>query len=405
VGLAVVTGRNLCSQKKHVLGKLRILHIQRMAAVSGSEKYIKDLAEAQKQDGSDVAVVIVCDQQNFSKLEAFAKEIKAKGIEVFVFYSKKWFSYSIIRSLSQLCRQWKPDLLHTHLLHADVYAAVIKSFFIRSLKIVSTKHGFQETWLEQYGFAVNSKLKKMPFYWLSRLAERKIDQSFTISHAMAAFYYDSKITRQRIPVIHHGLRQEAIPEEAVLATPSSPLRIVSVGRLTRYKGFRYLLDAMAVLKEKQPAVVLEIAGNGPQREELETYCKKLGLTDNVRFLGFQPQPQKLLEKAALVVIPSTVEPFGLVFIEAMAYGKPIVAFDVPAGNEIVKDGETGFLIEPFNTSMMADRLEKILFDPVLANSLGKQGRLTLLQRFKFERVHKNVNDLYTGVLKNLKRPQ
>lgn len=368
-----------------------------MAAVSGSEKYIKDLAEAQKQDGSDVAVVIVCDQQNFPKLEGFANEIKAKGIEVFVFYSKKWFSYSIIRSLSQLCRQWKPDLLHTHLLHADVYAAVIKSFLIRSLKIISTKHGFQETWLEQYGFAVNSRLKKMPFYWLSRLAERKINQSFTISHAMAAFYHDSKITRQRIPVIHHGLGQEAIPEEAVLATPASPLKIVSVGRLTRYKGFLYLLEAMAVVKEEQPAVVLEIAGNGPQREELESYCKKLGLTDNVRFLGFQPQPQTLLEKAALVIIPSTVEPFGLVFLEAMAYGKPIIAFDVPAGNEIVKDGETGILVKLRSIEDMANAIEKLLVNPDLAAELGRNGREQLIKHFSFKRVTAELDQLYRAV--------
>ncbi len=382
-----------------MLKKLRILHIQRMAAISGSEKYIKDLADAQKQVGYDVAIAIVCDPANYPKLEGFANEIKSRGIDVFVFYSKKWFAYSIIRSFTQLCRRWKPDLLHTHLLHADVYAAVVKTFFIRSLKIVSTKHGFQESYLEQYGFAVNSRLKKMPFYWLSRLAERKIDQSYTISHAMAAFYHDSKITRHRIPVIHHGLRQEAIPEEAVLATPSSPLRLVSVGRLTRYKGFRYLLDAMAVLKEKQPAVVLEIAGSGPQREELESYSSELGLANHVRFLGFQPQPQKLLEKAELVVIPSTVEPFGLVFIEAMAYGKPIIAFDVPAGNEIVKDGETGFLIEPFNVESMAHKMEKILADQKLAGYLGVNARRLLIEKFDFQRVFIESDKLYRNILK------
>lgn len=383
-----------------MLKQLRILHIQRMAAISGSEKYIKDLADAQKQVGYDVAIAIVCDPANYPKLEGFANELKSRGIDVFVFYSKKWFAYSIIRSFTQLCSQWKPDLLHTHLLHADVYAAVIKTFFIRSLKIVSTKHGFQESYLEQYGFAVNSRLKKMPFYWLSRLAERKIDQSYTISHAMAAFYHDSKITRNKIPVIHHGLRQEAIPGESVLTTPASPMLIASVGRLTRYKGFRYLLDAIAVLKVKQPAVVLEIAGNGPQREELENYCKQIGLTDNVRFLGFQPQPQKLLEKAALVVIPSTVEPFGLVFIEAMAYGKPIVAFDVPAGNEIVKDGETGFLIEPFNVEAMADKMEKILVDRKLAEYLGRNARTLLNEKFDFQRVFIESQKLYKGIINN-----
>ena len=381
------------------MDQIRILHIQRMSAISGSEKYIRDLSIAQQRAGYSVAVVIACSPSDYNKLDGFAKDLREKGIEVFILYSVKWYSRKLITSLASLCRQWKPSLVHTHLLYADLYAALVKKFSDPTLKIVSTKHGFQEEYVEQYGMKVTGRLKKMPFYWVSRWVEKKIDLSYTVSRAMSVFFHKSRITRDEIPVIYHGLTKLATSKcESLNQREISPLLIVSVGRLAPLKGYNYLIRAVAILKQKFPGVQLKIIGGGVMRQELESLTRDLDVNKNVSFLGFQSQPELFLQDAAVIAIPTLVEAFGLVFLEAMAYEKAIVAFDTPAGNEIVRNQQTGLLVKIRDFKAMAAAIEKLLVNPSLASELGKNGRALLCREFTFERVMTEVDQLYRSVL-------
>lgn len=377
---------------------MRILHIQRISAISGSEKYIRDLAIAQRKMNHEVGVVIICNKNDFEKLTDFIEVLRKKQIEIFLLYSKGWFSMRVIRSLKSLCKDWKPSLVHTHLLHADIYAVVMKTLFNIPVKIISTKHGFHETYLQQYGLTASSHLRRLPFYWLSRLAEKRIDLSYTISRAMSVFYQQAKITQQEIPVVLHGLTKEVIPDDTQLSIVSSSLTIVTVGRLTPYKGFRYLIEAISILEARIPGIQLKIVGDGPQRKELESLSAELNISGNISFLGFQPKPEEFLKEARLVVLPSLIEPFGLVFLEAMAYGKAVVAFDVPAGNEIIEKGVSGLLVEPCNPVAMANAIEELLSDSSLACKIGKNGRESVHKKFNFERVVNEVDHLYKSLI-------
>lgn len=379
---------------------MRILHIQRVSAISGSEKYIRDLAISQRKMNNEVGVIVVCNKNDLKNFSEFIEELKKEGVEVFLFYSKRWFSLHVIRSLKSLCNEWKPSVMHTHLLYADIYVVMVKMLFNSSVKIISTKHGFQEKYLQQHGLTVSSQLRKLPFYWLSRWIEKKIDISYTVSHAMAQFYHQAKITPQEIPVVLHGLTKKAMPDDTQLSASPASLTIVAVGRLTAYKGFRYLIEAVAILKRKIPGIQLKIVGDGPQRVELESLSKELEVSDNILFLGFQRRPETFWKEAVLVVIPSLVEAFGLVFLEAMAYGKPVVAFDVPAGNEIIQNGKSGLLVETRNPVAMANAIEQLILSPSLACKLGKNGRESVFTNFNFERVVCEVDYLYKSLISN-----
>lgn len=153
-----------------------------------------------------------------------------------------------------------------------------------------------------------------------------------------------------------------------------PPRILFVGRIEIEKGLPYLLSALA--KIKLP-FKLHIIGDGTQRSVCETLVIKWGLSDKVEFAGWLEYDQLALEyqKAQLVVVPSIwPEPFGKVGIESMAYGRPVIAFDVGGISEWLINGWNGYLIPRKSTSELAARIEELISDRLLAERLGTNGR-------------------------------
>lgn len=149
--------------------------------------------------------------------------------------------------------------------------------------------------------------------------------------------------------------------------------VVYLGRLqSRAKGLDLLFSAVARLTDAHPDVVVNVAGDGPARQELADLAATLGLGERVRFIDRVEGDAKwdLLRQAAVVVVPSRFESFGLVILEAFSAGTPVVAFDLPAIRELVTP-ECGILVEPFDVTALADSLHRLLADPHLAARMGR----------------------------------
>lgn len=169
--------------------------------------------------------------------------------------------------------------------------------------------------------------------------------------------------------------------------------IVSVGRLVPKKGFDTLIRAFADLGGSgQPAWRLTLAGDGPQREELETLATELGCDRAICFAGRLSHDQvgQLLSEAALFVLPCRTDANGdrdgipVVLMEAMAYGVPVVAGDLPAIRELVVDGHTGFLVDGSDALQLADRLRQVVATPEEASSVAAAGRQHVQAEFSTE---------------------
>lgn len=154
--------------------------------------------------------------------------------------------------------------------------------------------------------------------------------------------------------------------------------IVYAGRLSREKGVATLLDAYADLAGSIPGLKLRIAGTGPLEAELRARAAGLG---GVEFLGHLPRPrmEQEFDSAWVQVVPSLWhEPFGNVATEAMMRGTAVVASDVGGQSDIVRDGETGYLVPPGNAGALAERLQRIVADRDHAERLGRGGRRVAL---------------------------
>lgn len=189
--------------------------------------------------------------------------------------------------------------------------------------------------------------------------------------------------REKVVVIPFGLdlaRFEPTPE---LTARASALRadcgrrvvFLNIGRLVGYKGQRYALEALA----RVPDALLWLVGTGPLERELRTLAGQLGVSDRVKFWGDVPNQElpALLHACDVFLFPSVTpnEAFGLVLVEGMACGRPLVACHLKSGVPYVcREGENGLLVPPMDGAALAAAMRSLIDSPELRHTLGRQGR-------------------------------
>jgi D-inositol-3-phosphate glycosyltransferase len=242
------------------------------------------------------------------------------------------------------------------------------------------------------------------FWWGDRLFVRYVDGAVSASRFNAdqvRAHYGINPT-----IVYNGVDLERFTpqgtdDEAVLSklglhesTVESPA-LLYAGRLVRWKGVEYLLEA---LPSVVPATTrLWVAGEGPYRGELEALAARLGMADRVTFLGALPQEElaALYRSCAMLVATSFVnETFGMALGEAMACGTPVVASDFGGFREVVKDGVTGLLAHPQDALDLAAKINLLLANPDRAREMGEAGRQRVLKLFSWKAVADRLEEVY-----------
>lgn len=180
--------------------------------------------------------------------------------------------------------------------------------------------------------------------------------------------------------------------------------VAMVGRIARWKGQHVFIEAASAVLQRRPDCRFQIIGAPLFGEDgylahLRGLAAKLGVADNVEFLGFRADVPDLIAAADVVVHASIkAEPFGQVVVEAMAAGKPVIATNGGGLREIVVDGETGFLVPMGDVEEMAKRILELLGDPALALSMGRAGRKRVEEKFTIRQSLDIVQTLYSHLL-------
>lgn len=211
-------------------------------------------------------------------------------------------------------------------------------------------------------------------------------------------------TRQLVPeifsrssLVHNALQAPALqPEPLPVDTP----RLLCLGRLVADKGFDLALCAFAALIHRFPQARLVIAGEGPERERLEHRAAELSIAHAVDFLGPIPPENvpDLLNKTTLVVLPSRIEGFSLVALEAALMARPVVATCVGGLPEVVVHKQTGLLVEKDNRHALAEAVTILLNHPEAARQMGQAARCRALESFSWDRYVDAYDALYRKLL-------
>ena len=191
-----------------------------------------------------------------------------------------------------------------------------------------------------------------------------------------------------------------------LGIPSDVLVLASVSRLFSWKGQRELIRALALVRAQLKAVHLLIVGadsleaqGGSFTDELKTLAHSLGVAEAVTFTGPRSDVPRVMAACDIFTMPSFEEPFGLVFLEAMAMKRPVVAIDNGGTPEVIEHDRTGLLSAPWDVPALAANILTLANDPQLRARFGDNGRSRVLSHFSAQRMARDVAAAYTEVLR------
>jgi glycosyltransferase involved in cell wall biosynthesis len=340
-----------------------ILHVQKVAGISGSEAHLLSLLPALRARGWDVRMLML--HENEPGAWDFARALEARGVPLDAIRVRADVDPIAFLQLVGYLVRHRPELLHTHLVHAEWYALLAGAAARVPLRF-TTKHGFNE-------------FREAPYFGVADRAVASLAHvHIAISRGLARYLEDVEgFDRESFEIVHYGIEPDGEPKPYDEPVP----RLLCVGRLIPIKGHIVLLRAFAEARERLPDLELEIAGRGPLEPALKALAAELGLHDSVRFLGHVSPIQSAIERAAVVVVPSMGEGFGMVALEAMERARPVIAANIGGLGELVRDGETGVLVPAGEAEPLADAIVRVAGDLALARTMGDAGRRRALSRF------------------------
>ncbi len=358
-----------------------VLHVQKVAGISGSEAHLLQLLPDLRARGWDVRFLMLHEDEPGAW--EFARELRTRDVPLDDIRLRADVDPIAFGEVVSYLARTRPSVLHTHLVHADVYGQLAGTVARVPLRL-STKHGFNEFREGRFfGLADRS---------VGSLAHVHIAISQGLAHYLAEM---EGFDEDDFEIVHYGISAH----EGASSFPSEP-RLLCVGRLIPIKGHLVLLRALAQARGRVPDVTLAVAGRGPLEPALRTYARELGLEGAVDFLGFVSPVQKAIDGAAIVVVPSIGEGFGMVALEAMERGRPVIASSVGGLPEIVVDGETGIVVPPGDAEALADAIVRLAGDLDAAEAMGRRARERALGEFPPERSAARIEELYlrqTGI--------
>jgi glycosyltransferase involved in cell wall biosynthesis len=378
------------------LAAYRLLVVNHAVEIGGAERALLGMLDRLDRDLFEPA--LACPQDG-----PLVGEAAARGIRVHLGYpfprlleirreslgggrlAALAYPYDLLRTaigLSRLIRRDGYDLVLTNSAKADVYGSMAGRLAGRPvvwrLHDITTADAFSR--LNLFLFRASASL----------FADRVLAISEVVREALAAL----GVNRDKIRVVHNGIALEdertEVDRGAVRAAwgipPDAPLAGM-VGRLVDWKGPDHFIAAAASVAEEVPGSRFMLVGDAIFGEksyvdELKTMVEGAGLADRVVFTGFREDVADIISSMDLLVHASVLpEPFGLVIIEAMLQGLPVVATGGGGVGEIVEDGVTGVLVPPRDAGAMAAAMAGLLADPARARRMGEAGRRVVAERF------------------------
>jgi glycosyltransferase involved in cell wall biosynthesis len=345
---------------------MKVLHVHRIGGIGGSERHLLTLLPALRERGVEVSFLGLDDPSRAPDpfYEAMAVPYERLNAPRDLDPTLAWRVRRAAR---------RADLVHTHLVHADVYGA------FGARRVVSTKHN-------------DDPFRAGAFRFVERALARRAARIIAITESLARFQVERVgLPARKVEVIHYGLDDlpqawgENPPDPV---SPDTPV-LLCVCRLEPQKGVDVAIRALREI----PGAQLVVLGEGPQRGELEQLARELDLP--VYLPGRVPDVAAWLRRADLLVHPVRWEGFGLALLEAMLASLPIVATKVSSIPEIVVDGETGLLVPPDDPGALAAAVNRVLADP---SDYGERGRARARNDFSIAKMADRTLAVYETAL-------
>lgn len=360
-------------------GMLTILHTESSLGWGGQEN--RTLHECLGLKKLGVRVIILC-----KPCSSLGERARAAGLEVVTHPMRANYDLSALRFIMGLIRKESVDVVSTHSGDDSFLGAIAGRLSRRRPAIVRTRH---------LALPITSRATYSHFPHMV----------VTVSEHVRRYLVEDKgLKADRVVAVPTGIDITTFDPDSAPDTlrdelgvgPEVPLvGIVAILRIK--KGHRVLLEAVPRVLEEVPEALFVFAGDGPQRSNIERKIRELGLDGSVRLLGLRKDVPAVLKGIDLFVLPTFEEALGTSIVEASAMGKPVVATRVGGVPEVLREGETGLLVEPEDPVGLAEAVVRLLKDRPLMESMGKKGRRLVEKEYTTERMVERMYGLYKGL--------
>jgi glycosyltransferase involved in cell wall biosynthesis len=376
---------------------LRLAHIDAEKDFSGGEVQVFLLLEGLRALGHEV--LLLCQPRSRSEAEARARAIPVRTVRM-----ASDLDLGAVTGLKRELEGFRPDLVHLHTGRATWLGGLAARML--SIPAITTRR-------------MDRPIRRG---WRQRVIYGPlVARAVAISPAVREALLAGGVAPEKVSVIHSAVDRLALEPRAgreatrrALEAGDGTIVLLVLASLVRRKGLDVLLDALALARtrtrELDPrsgearALLLWIAGEGPEREALEAQAERLGLAGRVRFLGRRDDAADLLAACDVFVLPSRREGLGVSALEAMAARRPVVGSRVGGLAEAVVDGRTGLLVAPEDPAALAEALLRLAGDRDLRLRLGDAGPGRLSEGFLASQMVADYEKLYRSVLEERREP-
>lgn len=363
--------------------QMKVLFVITGLGIGGAESQVLDLADRMSTRGHQIMIAYLTGPARLLPNNPYIEVVP-----VGILKSPFGFACGYLR-LRQLICDFKPDVVHSHMVHANLLARLVR-LTTKIPRLVCTAHNTNE----------GGRLRMFAY----RLTDFLADFFTNVSkEAVEAFEAKGAAPLGRMFVVYNGIDAQKFSPDCLTRESvrdrfevGSDKIVLAVGRLVEAKDYPNLLSAFAKIASRIENVKLWIIGDGPLREFLESQAAELGLGERVMFLGIRPDHDipDLMRASDVFVLSSAWEGFGLVVAEAMATEKVVVSTNSGGVNEVVAD--CGLLVSPQNSVALAHALEKALNMPTeQAKLLGEKARQRIVENFSLDSVVDRWLEIYS----------
>jgi len=369
---------------------VRVCHVIHDLRRGGAEHLLVDLAGVATAAGMEMSVVSMMPAAG----HGYAEALRSAGVPVRSLDLRSRWDPRSARRLTSMLRDLRPDLVHSHLKHADLVVA--RAAPRLGLPMVSSLHVVED----EVGLV--GRFKR---FLAMRARDRSAARVLAVSGALRDWYLSlSSRDPATVLVLHNGVPAPQVFTEdhrtrmrGSLGVPDDAVMVATVVILRPGKGIEDLLVAAASLPP-EPDIRFVVAGNGPEEEHLHAEAARLGLLgERVVFTGFTDDVAGLLAAADLLLHPSHADALSTAIIHGMAAGLPVIATDVGGTTEIVAASH-GVVIQPGDPAAIAEAVMSLAADPAWRHSLGAAARARFGAEFDISVWVSRLLDVYEEVL-------
>lgn len=366
--------------------RIKLVQIIADSSLGGGPRHVLDLVKNIDKEKFDV--YIICPG---GFLSAEAKQVKDVTVYNVQMRSKfdlvaLWDIKKIINKIRTEKNPFGPLIIHAHGSRAGLLGRLASPIHAKK---VYTEHRFDQD------FHLKNPLNEWVQKKLLQIQNFNSDLIIAVSSSVKKYLILSRMAPQeKIVIIPNGVDLAVVGKSVNrLSTDHKAPIIGTIGTLNFQKGHIYLIEAMPYILEKYPLATLEIIGEGEERVVLEAEIKRLNLEKHVTLYGIKSDNTKYMRQWNVFALPSIAETFGIVILEAMSMGLPVVATKVGGIVDIITSKKNGILVEKQNSKQLAKSILEVLDHPVLASKLKREG-LVRVKDFDWRDIIKKVEKEY-----------